>query len=556
MIFRVLNRRGTIKDFDTIKGPGQKAPEAAAPVRVPEPPKPIKKAKKKQEKRVKKERKFLGYVLGGVKVVLFVLSFSTLLFSGAVYAYQSNYKARALFGTKVLGEDVGGKTEEEIKKVLSDKVSGISFSFTIDGEEIRATPADAGVTFEIEKSAKNAVEKGKKDKTVENLSYLASSLVYKVSPTAAEKTSKKIKDNLELSYAIDEIKLSAFTKTLSERFNSDSKDAGLVMKGAEVDVIPAIYGRKIVTDSVKSQITSALRKTKGGSIKVDVEKVNPSLLEEDTKESIDAAKSLISKEVVFSYEGKKFMPDKATIGGWITFKEVTQGEKKRLVPEVDSKLVYPYINGLAAKINIAPVNKKITVINGGEQKVDNEGQDGLSVDVSAAAANTARVLTSGKPVSMELPTYAVKFKTTVNNVVVADWAKYLTVDISEQRACAYLAGGELVNCWAVTTGKSGLGTPLGTHIISRKAGAGGAPGEGGGGVCMPNPPSRYPLCGINFVSYFTSAGHAFHEAWWRSSFGGPDYVYNGSHGCVNVPYSVAEFIYWWAPIGTPVIIQQ
>lgn len=38
-------------------------------------------------------------------------------------------------------------------------------------------------------------------------------------------------------------------------------------------------------------------------------------------------------------------------------------------------------------------------------------------------------------------------------------------------------------------------------------------------------------------------GQGLHDASWRSSFGGNIYKYNGSHGCVNLPESVAKTIY-------------
>jgi lipoprotein-anchoring transpeptidase ErfK/SrfK len=193
------------------------------------------------------------------------------------------------------------------------------------------------------------------------------------------------------------------------------------------------------------------------------------------------------------------------------------------------------------------------VKNGGETIVEAEGKEGLAVDIDQAVSTTATNLNSGKPVSMELRTYAVKFKTQVNNIYVADWSKYIVINISTQTMCAYLAGGVQVNCWAVTTGQNGWNTPVGTFLIQRKSGEGGQPGSSGGGVCMPNPPSAYPLCGINYVSTFTPQGHAIHEAWWRTSFGTQAYKYNGSHGCINATYDIAKFIFYWAPIGTPVI---
>ena len=44
-----------------------------------------------------------------------------------------------------------------------------------------------------------------------------------------------------------------------------------------------------------------------------------------------------------------------------------------------------------------------------------------------------------------------------------------------------------------------------------------------------------------------------HDATWRSSFGGNIYKTNGSHGCINLPYSAAQELYSHVEKGTPVI---
>ncbi|MBQ6395788.1 MAG: L,D-transpeptidase, partial [Atopobiaceae bacterium] len=47
---------------------------------------------------------------------------------------------------------------------------------------------------------------------------------------------------------------------------------------------------------------------------------------------------------------------------------------------------------------------------------------------------------------------------------------------------------------------------------------------------------------------------AFHDADWRYSFGGEIYVWNGSHGCINLPYYKAEELYGIAELGTVVVV--
>ncbi len=49
-------------------------------------------------------------------------------------------------------------------------------------------------------------------------------------------------------------------------------------------------------------------------------------------------------------------------------------------------------------------------------------------------------------------------------------------------------------------------------------------------------------------------GQGLHDAWWKTVFGGEEYKGNGSHGCVNLPSSVAETLYNNIVPGTPIVI--
>ena len=45
----------------------------------------------------------------------------------------------------------------------------------------------------------------------------------------------------------------------------------------------------------------------------------------------------------------------------------------------------------------------------------------------------------------------------------------------------------------------------------------------------------------------------FHDASWRSQFGGEYYKTSGSHGCLNLPGEVARQLYEMVEVDTPVI---
>ena len=48
-------------------------------------------------------------------------------------------------------------------------------------------------------------------------------------------------------------------------------------------------------------------------------------------------------------------------------------------------------------------------------------------------------------------------------------------------------------------------------------------------------------------------GIGFHDANWRSNFGGDDYLTNGSHGCINMPYDNAAALYSMINYDVPIV---
>ncbi len=60
----------------------------------------------------------------------------------------------------------------------------------------------------------------------------------------------------------------------------------------------------------------------------------------------------------------------------------------------------------------------------------------------------------------------------------------------------------------------------------------------------------------SFVNYWMPfyGGYGLHDATWRAHFGGDYFAYDGSHGCVNLPYSKAEELYGLTYVGEQVYV--
>jgi lipoprotein-anchoring transpeptidase ErfK/SrfK len=126
--------------------------------------------------------------------------------------------------------------------------------------------------------------------------------------------------------------------------------------------------------------------------------------------------------------------------------------------------------------------------------------------------------------------------------------KVIVVYLSRQVLTAYYNGKAVLSTY-VTTGRPALPTPPGYyHVFARMF-----------DFYMVSPwpygsPYWYPKSFINMGLEFAGGGYFIHDASWRTWYGPGSNIYDGSHGCVNVPYSNMVFLWNWTPVGTPVIV--
>ena len=123
------------------------------------------------------------------------------------------------------------------------------------------------------------------------------------------------------------------------------------------------------------------------------------------------------------------------------------------------------------------------------------------------------------------------------------FAKYVMVDVSEQRLRAF-EYGKLVNTFLVATGMKKFPSPIGDFSVIEKPYKVNYKWSYGDGNA-----DNYDLGWVTWNLRF--APHVYiHYAPWRKVFG-----VRGSHGCVNVNKTSAEWIYGWGEVGMPVTIQ-
>nr|WP_263324026.1 L,D-transpeptidase family protein [Neobacillus sp. Marseille-Q6967] len=136
------------------------------------------------------------------------------------------------------------------------------------------------------------------------------------------------------------------------------------------------------------------------------------------------------------------------------------------------------------------------------------------------------------------------YETTTNNGIGDTYAE---VSIAEQRIWLY-KNGQLVLTTNVVTGKHSTGedtSPGVWYILFKRTPytlKGSAVGK-----------ADYSV-GVDYWAPFTNSGQGFHDASWRTNWGGSAYLTAGSGGCVNVPPNVMKAVYDNLEVYQPVVV--
>lgn len=125
----------------------------------------------------------------------------------------------------------------------------------------------------------------------------------------------------------------------------------------------------------------------------------------------------------------------------------------------------------------------------------------------------------------------------INVLGLANEEKWIEVDLSDQKLYAWEGTNKFLES-LISSGLPWTPTPLGEFRIWIKLRA--ARMEGGSGKYY------YNLPNVPYVMYFENGqipgyrGYGLHGTYWHNDFG-----VRRSHGCVNLPTSIAKQLYYW-----------
>ena len=447
-------------------------------------------------------------VMLAVGIVIAVLAAA---YGGGVLYYSSHF----FFNTEIGNFDCSNLTVEAAKGKIQNEIDNYSFTFyekngeqeTITGEEIhlKCAPIENLDALKEKQNAFLWLTDGKNrslslDIEVE---YSKDALYNRITQMDF---SAKTRENME----------GAFDNIYYENGVYSVKDDGT----KDIVSVNSIY------EKVKPKIKELYR-----GMSMEKESCYGGLADDDNMKGVlNLLNKYVSTKVTYKKGDKTIVLDGGTINKWLSV-----GENNSV--NIDKEQVKAYVDTLAEEYNTVGRERKFKT-TGGETVTVSGGNYGWLVNSKKETEELLNVIASGEAVERE-PVYK---QTAAAHGTDNDFAgTYAEVSIGAQHLWFYKDGEKVVSSDFVSGNPyKGNATPTGTYYVAYKDKDAVLKGE------------DYETP-VSFWMPF-NGGIGFHDATWRGRFGGTIYQGGGSHGCINLPYSVALQLFGLISPGDPVIV--
>lgn len=435
---------------------------------------------------------------------------------GAIFFHN-----RYLFGTKIGDKKISGKTSDQVEAILSDDAK--NYELTLTGRK-NFTDHIKGEDIDLRITLGDNLKKGLESQN-SLLWFLGASKDTKNLTADVSYDSKKFKNAVDNLSCFDKKNIIA------------PENAKIVLNDKDEFIIKEeIYGttvkKKVLTQKIQECLTNVDTELSLKSAKCYKD---PTLLKDDKRleDGIDQANKLADVTITYDFDYTTEKVDKTLIKDWIKF-------DKDCNASLSYKKVLNYIEDLAKKYDTYSTIRTIKDASGSEHKVY-FGSYGWKISQTKETKKLMKNIKAGKDIKRE-PLYM--YEAVCRKKGNIDWDDtYVCVNISSQ-SMVFIKDGKAVLSSSVVTGDptKGRSTPTGAYQVMYKERDTNLVGQGY------SSPVDY------FMPFTTNVG--FHDASWRTSFGGSIYRGNGSHGCVNMPAGNAAALYQILEKGTPVFVYE
>ncbi len=468
------------------------------------------------------KKKLKPSMIAGAAAAILVVGYA----AGALY-----YTNHLFAGSKINGMDCANMTEKKADAALKKQVESYEIELDFRNNESRTiSGSDIGYQYIGSGDVKDVM---KKQNPLLWVSGLFSKKNYNVEIDANfDKTALKAQlDGLDcLQEANMEAPADAQIAFVDNQFVIQDET-----QGTTIDEETLL---KALEEAVCTRQTKLSVEKTGAYAKPSVTKDDETLIHQK-----DIWNSCATATITYTFGDEQEVLDGMQIKDWLSYDEEGNYVENK---EAVMAHIKEYVLDLATRRNTMGRDRTITSTMTGEPVTVSGGSYGFRIDQSEEAEQIYENIVNHDVVTRE-PAYA--SRAAIYSMTGDDIGNtYVEVDLGNQHLWYYKEGTLIMDTDFVsgTYTVSDRRTPSGTYYLMYKQKDQVLRGtRRADGTYEYESPVKYwmPFNG----------GIGFHDASWRYSFGGSIFMYSGSHGCVNLPSSMASELYENIEAGCPIL---
>lgn len=295
-------------------------------------------------------------------------------------------------------------------------------------------------------------------------------------------------------------------------------------------IVPEDNGAKLNENQTLAVVNKAITLLEN---KIDLDEQNcydkPEILQDNESliNRLANCNQYVSTEITYEFGNEQVVLDGDTISQWIQIYP-----RGMLLIENNMK---EYVKHLANTYDTYGKNRNFTTTDGRIKNLKS-GAYGWKINVKEETKILQSLVKNGEITTRE-PVYSMKAAAREPDDI---GSTYIEIDLGKQHLFFYQDGIlQLETDFVSGNVATGDTTPAGVFGITYRS----------RNVTLRGPTWE------TFVNYWMpfNGGIGLHDAKWRKIFGGEIYLTNGSHGCINLPFTIARTLYDNIYAGLPVI---
>lgn len=446
------------------------------------------------------------------RILLIVCIAAAAVYIAGTVFYSKHFYARGtVFGIRLMNQDV-----DSVKEQIAEKMAAYKLAITTrDGQE-QITADEISLSYD---------DQGELEQLMDEQNPFLWFLMFATS-----------EDDIPVNVAMDEEKLTQRVNSLdcmqAENMTSPT-DAHLEYEDGAFHIVAETLGNELDAEKTRNTVRTSVY---DGETEISLDELScyvaPEIYQDNEKlaKECEEVNKLLTAEITYDFSDRTEVVNGDVIAEWITFGD-------NFTFELDAEKVADYVHELGLKYDTFGLSREFKTHSGSTIKLRG-GDYGWCINKGKTEEQLIELVKSGETTTTE-PVYLYSGVCRDTNDI---GGTYIEVSISAQ------------TMWLYKNGECIVSTPVVTGNV-----AAGHSTPSGGVWAIDARMTDYTLTGQDYnsdVSFWLpfNGNVGIHDASWRNQFGGSIYKTNGSHGCVNTPYSAMKTIYENVQIGYPVVV--